>query len=171
MLSPLPRCSKIGLRCCSDLPVCISLPRSHCRVGPHIFLFEDCSAFTHVTACTLARSPKVWPLSEGFRTFCYLHACSGCFRLERSPGGACTHWKSAALSRRTWEAEVEPHRLRNDLSGKAVAAVQRITSNLRHDCPIAEIPHLSVNFTVPPTKRHHSTLTRIIFCPYTNPAP
>ena len=31
-----------------------------------------------------------------------------------------------------WEAEVEPHRLRNDLSGKAVAAVQRITSNLRH---------------------------------------
>jgi hypothetical protein len=24
-----------------------------------------------------------------------------CFRLEHSPGGACTHWKSAALSRRT----------------------------------------------------------------------
>ena len=23
------------------------------------------------------------------------------FRLERLPGGACTHWKSAALSRRT----------------------------------------------------------------------
>src|SRR5213079_1206056 len=31
----------------------------------------------------------------------YLHDCSGCFRLERSPGGTCTHWKSAALSRRT----------------------------------------------------------------------
>ena len=32
------------------------------------------------------------------QTFRLLHACSGCFRLERSPGGACTRWKSAALS-------------------------------------------------------------------------
>ena len=31
--------------------------------------FEDCSAFTHVAACTLARSPKSRPLSEGFRHF------------------------------------------------------------------------------------------------------
>ncbi len=31
----------------------------------------------------------------------YLHDCSGCFRLERWPGGTCTHWKSAALPRRT----------------------------------------------------------------------
>jgi hypothetical protein len=23
-----------------------------------------------------------------------LHDCSGCFRLERLPGGACTHWKA-----------------------------------------------------------------------------
>jgi hypothetical protein len=23
-----------------------------------------------------------------------LHSCSGCFRLERSPGGTCTHWKA-----------------------------------------------------------------------------
>jgi Family of unknown function (DUF5681) len=34
-----------------------------------------------------------------------LHVCSGRFRLERSPGGACTHWKSAALSRRTWKTD------------------------------------------------------------------
>ncbi len=40
------------------------------------------------------------------QTFRLLHACSGCFRLERSPGGACTRWKSAALSRRTWTAAV-----------------------------------------------------------------
>ena len=33
-------------------------------------------------------------------------ACSGCFRLERSPGGPCTHWKSAAFSRRTWFADI-----------------------------------------------------------------
>jgi hypothetical protein len=36
----------------------------------------------------------------------HLHACSGCFRLERVPGGACTRWRSAALSRRTWKADV-----------------------------------------------------------------
>ena len=30
----------------------------------------------------------------------------GCFRLERSPGGPSTHWKSAALSRRTWFAGI-----------------------------------------------------------------
>jgi hypothetical protein len=38
-------------------PSRISLPRFHCRVGLHIDLFEACSAFTHVAACTLARSP------------------------------------------------------------------------------------------------------------------
>src|SRR5260370_19336790 len=39
---------------------------------------------------------------RGLQTFRLLHACPGCFRLERSPGGACTRWKGAALSRRTW---------------------------------------------------------------------
>jgi SNF2 family DNA or RNA helicase len=29
--------------------------------------------------------------------FRYLHDCSGCFRLERLPGGACTHWKAPPL--------------------------------------------------------------------------
>src|SRR5229473_979232 len=40
------------------------------------------------------------------QTFRLLHACSGCFRLERSPGGTCTHGKSAALSRRTPQPDV-----------------------------------------------------------------
>src|ERR1019366_8521350 len=31
------------------------------------------------------------------QTFRHLHACSGCFRLERSPGGTCTHWKAPPL--------------------------------------------------------------------------
>src|SRR6516162_312612 len=42
----------------SNLPIHINLPRNHYRVGLHIVLFEDCSAFTHVAACTLARSPN-----------------------------------------------------------------------------------------------------------------
>jgi hypothetical protein len=43
---------------------------------------------------------------RGLQTFRLLHACPGCFRLERSPGGACTRWKSGALSRRTWIAVI-----------------------------------------------------------------
>ena len=40
-------------------PSRISLPRKPCRVGLRIVLFEDCSAFTRVTACTLALSPYI----------------------------------------------------------------------------------------------------------------
>src|SRR6516162_7672732 len=56
MLPPLPRCSSWVYSSLIS-PRRISLPRFHCRVGLHIVLFEVCSAFTHVAACTLARSP------------------------------------------------------------------------------------------------------------------
>src|ERR1700720_1793334 len=61
-------------------------------------------ALPRVAACTLARSPYVVTAIRRLQTLRLLHVCSGRFRLERSPGGACTHWKSAALSRRTWRA-------------------------------------------------------------------
>jgi hypothetical protein len=48
-------------------------------------------------------TPRV---KSNFQTLRLLHACSGRFRLERSPGGACTHWKSAALSRRAWKTVI-----------------------------------------------------------------
>ena len=46
-----------GLRRRSNSPAQFSLPRIGGRVGLHIGIFEICSAFTHVAACTLARSP------------------------------------------------------------------------------------------------------------------
>ena len=46
-----------------------SLPRINGRVGLRITHFEDCSAFTHVAACTLAKSPKVTLYIEGFSHF------------------------------------------------------------------------------------------------------
>ena len=46
-----------------------SLPRMGVQVGLHIVLFEDCSAFTHVTACTLAKSPYVTLYTRGFSHF------------------------------------------------------------------------------------------------------
>jgi len=51
-------------------PSRISLPRYGSRVGPRIDLFEACSAFTRVTACTLALPPYfVARIAEGFNRF------------------------------------------------------------------------------------------------------
>src|SRR5271157_3229053 len=55
---------------------------------------EACSAFTRVAARTLALSPIRDLLHRRLQPFRHLHDCSGCFRLERSPGGTCTHWKA-----------------------------------------------------------------------------
>ena len=54
---------------------------------------EECAPWTYQTHL-------FYPLSNRSRRL------RSCFRLERSPGGACTHWKGAALSRRTWKADV-----------------------------------------------------------------
>src|SRR5229473_2946681 len=47
----------------------ISLPRKGCRVDLRIVLFEACSAFTRVAACTLALSPIRDTIIEGFSHF------------------------------------------------------------------------------------------------------
>ena len=46
-----------------------SLPRYGSRIGLHTFLFEACSTFTRVAACTLALSPIRDTLIEGFSHF------------------------------------------------------------------------------------------------------
>ena len=46
-----------------------NLPRKGCRVGLRIVLFEACSAFTRVAACTLALPPIRDTLIEGFSHF------------------------------------------------------------------------------------------------------
>src|SRR5271165_3968297 len=49
--------------------------------------------WTHNRTC-IALSPIRDPLHRRLQPFCYLHDCSGCFRLERLLGGARTHWKA-----------------------------------------------------------------------------
>ena len=86
MLSPLPRCSD-GRSCLAHPFRRISLPRKGRQVGLHIVCFEACSAFTRVTACTLALSPYfVTRFTRRLQPFRYLHDCSGCFRLEHFAG-------------------------------------------------------------------------------------
>src|SRR6266446_539858 len=75
-------------------PAVSAFPGRGRRVGPHIDLFEACSAFTRVAACTLARSPLRDPLSEGFRHFVTSMPAPVASGWSESPGGPRTHWKA-----------------------------------------------------------------------------
>src|SRR5262249_18171150 len=82
-------------------PSRLTLPRPARPLGPRTVLLEAGSAFTRVTACTLATSPNRDALHRRLRLLRYLHSRSGCFRLEHSPGGTLTPLEDAAFSRRT----------------------------------------------------------------------
>src|SRR5712675_2563148 len=84
----------MGVVLARNSPIRVSLPRKGCRVGLHIVLFEACSAFTRVAACTLARSPIRDPLPEGFRHFVSSMPAPVASGWSESAGGACTHWKA-----------------------------------------------------------------------------
>src|SRR5262252_5171830 len=119
MLPPVPRCSSWASSSLIS-PRRSSLPRFGGRVGLHIDLFEACSAFTRVAACTLAQSPIV-TANRRLQPSRYLHDCSDCFRLERIAGWALHPPESAALSRRTPRAVIRP------------AAVDEVKRTLRLD--------------------------------------
>src|SRR3982074_2099887 len=57
------------------------------RVGSSIVGFGACSAFTHVTACTLAQAPSD-SLYQRLQQFRCLHCCSDCYRVERTSSRA-----------------------------------------------------------------------------------
>src|SRR6516162_1360077 len=93
MLPPLPRCSSWAYSSLIS-PSRVSLPRKGRRVGLHIDIFEACSAFTRVAACTLALSPIRDTLIEGFSHFVTSMTAPIASGWSESPGGACTHWKA-----------------------------------------------------------------------------
>src|SRR4051812_47991695 len=68
MLPPLPRRSVWAYCFAHFTQPCQPSPKGSSGRPAHR-LFEVCSAFTHVAACTLARSPIRGPLSEGFSHF------------------------------------------------------------------------------------------------------
>ncbi len=66
------------------------------RVGPHIGHFEACSAFTHVPACMLTKSPMATPFTEGFDGFVTSTAAPiATGWSDQLPGGYVPHWESA----------------------------------------------------------------------------
>jgi hypothetical protein len=107
MLSPLPRHSSWRYYVAHPSSR-ISLPRKGGQVGLCIVIFEACSAFTHVTACTLALSPNfVTRYTEGFSGFVTSTAAPVASGGSTSPSGTCTHWNNTAFSRRTPEAVIQ----------------------------------------------------------------
>jgi hypothetical protein len=100
MLSLLPRHSDWGYFLAHSLSHS-SLPRNGGRVGLCNVLFEACSAFTHVTACTLAGSPEVIRYIEGFS--CFVTSTTAPIASGRSKiAGWDSHpLENAALARRT----------------------------------------------------------------------
>jgi hypothetical protein len=98
----------------SASPNRISLPRKGCRVGLRIVLFEDCSAFTHVTACTLALSPIRDTPIEGFSHFVTSMTApiaSGwsCCRVGLAPTG------KRRFARRTPSTDIRSHEFQERL--------------------------------------------------------
>jgi hypothetical protein len=71
----------------------ISLPRHAGGSAPCIRTFETCSAFTHVTACVLAESPKVTRYIEVLRrkSLPSSPALIATGWSNQFPGGSCTH--------------------------------------------------------------------------------
>lgn len=102
---PVPRYSS---RASSSLvsPGHISLPRYTSRVGLHVVLFEACSAFTHVAACTSAPATIRGPLSEGFSHFVTSMTAPVASGWSDLAGWDLHPLESAALSRRTVKADL-----------------------------------------------------------------
>jgi hypothetical protein len=87
-------CSLVGLHCQRPSP-------RNRKVGSCNYFFGTCSAFTHVTACTLAESPSD-PLHRGLRQLCCLRCRLDCFRVERTSSRAgVAPAEVQRLSRRT----------------------------------------------------------------------
>lgn len=99
---PLDDVARLVQRCQSS-PMCW-------RVDSCIAYFEACSAFTHVTACVLAKSPKVTPLHRSASAeFVTSFHRSDCYRLERQVVG----WESHPLKIHAFHGAQHDCTLRN----------------------------------------------------------
>src|SRR5258705_6926576 len=80
---------------------------AHCPFRGLLGVHSRCGLHTRAVTNLRHANRRLQPLR-------YLHDCSDCFRLERLPGGACTHWKAPPLhgahptrTSRGWLASLE----------------------------------------------------------------
>src|SRR5450631_810092 len=93
MLSPLPRRSgwAYSSLCFTQpyqpSPKGLSGRPAHCPFRRLLSVHSRYGLHTRAVTNSRHANRRLQPLR-------YLHDCSDCFRLERLPGGACTHWKA-----------------------------------------------------------------------------
>ena len=105
MLSLLPRHSDWGTALLIP-PSPISLPRNGGQVGLCNVFFEDCSAFTRVTACTLAGSSKMTRYIKGSSHFVTSMTAPIASGWSKIAGWDLHPLRNAALTRRTPEQDL-----------------------------------------------------------------
>src|SRR5258705_13968653 len=71
-------------------PIGLSGRPAHCPFRGLLGVHSRCGLHTRAVTNLRHANRRLQPLR-------YLHDCSDCFRLERLPGGACTHWKAPPL--------------------------------------------------------------------------
>ncbi len=98
--------SRSAVNVCLWLQADIQPPEIEVCSTPNNGHFEAHAGLPVLTHSGSRGSPIRDTLYRRLQPFRHLHDCSGCFRLERWPGGTCTHWKSAALPRRTPGADI-----------------------------------------------------------------
>ena len=78
------------------------LPHKRDGSASAMSVFEACSVFTRVSACMVAKSPKVTRYTRVLQQICYLLHRSGCFRPSDRLAGRDSHpLEIADFSRRT----------------------------------------------------------------------
>jgi hypothetical protein len=94
--------------CCRHYPDAATGRIASLTLHPAVSAFPDMAvgsacalSFSRLARRSLALRPAhsrchriSWLAIRRLQPLRYLHSCSGCFRLERSPGGICTHWKA-----------------------------------------------------------------------------
>ena len=93
MLPALPRCSRWAYLSLKNYPSVSAFPDSTFGSACTSTFRGLLGVYSRCGLHTRAVTNFVTAI-RGLQTFRRLHACSGCFRLERLPGGACTHWKA-----------------------------------------------------------------------------
>src|SRR5258706_1992101 len=71
-------------------PIGLSGRPAHCPFRGLLGVHSRCGLHTRAVTNLRHANRRLQPLR-------YLHDCSDCFRLERLPGGACTHWQAPPL--------------------------------------------------------------------------
>src|SRR5271155_390740 len=125
MLPPLPRCSRWAYSSlklahpCQPSPIPLSGRPAHRHFRGLLGVYSRCGL--HTRAVT-----KFVTAIRGLQTFRHLHACPGCFRLERSPGGPCTHWKTPPCHGARGPLSFAGARANGEVAPKADATISTI---------------------------------------------